>query len=67
MTGWYARKDIDNQYQIKGERLGRESNWEMTITVGKHFELKVVYKQQNRKAVEDKLKYKQNHYHDYSI
>eukprot|EP00971_Amphidinium_carterae_P164111 3253632-Amphidinium_carterae.1 len=49
------------QYQIKGKRIGRESNWGKTITVGKYFELKVVYKQQHRKPVEDKLKYKQNH------
>eukprot|EP00971_Amphidinium_carterae_P248192 4927733-Amphidinium_carterae.1 len=67
MTGWYARKDIDHQYQIKGERLGRQSNWGKTITVGKHMELKVVYKQQNRKIIEDKIKYKQSHFHDYSI
>eukprot|EP00971_Amphidinium_carterae_P115658 2290977-Amphidinium_carterae.3 len=26
LCGWYARKDLDYQYQIKGERLGRESN-----------------------------------------
>eukprot|EP00971_Amphidinium_carterae_P248191 4927732-Amphidinium_carterae.1 len=67
MTGWYARKDIDHQYQIKGERLGRESNWGKTITVGRYMEFKVVYKQQYRTAIEDKIKYKQNHFHDYSI
>eukprot|EP00971_Amphidinium_carterae_P034432 677828-Amphidinium_carterae.1 len=43
ISGWYARKDIDHQYQIKGEKLGRERNWRKTITVGKYFELKVVY------------------------
>eukprot|EP00971_Amphidinium_carterae_P306722 6095543-Amphidinium_carterae.1 len=67
MTGWYARKDIHHQYQIKGERLGRESQWGKTITVGKHMELKVVYKQQHRKAIEEKVKHKQNHFHEYSI
>eukprot|EP00971_Amphidinium_carterae_P140062 2775358-Amphidinium_carterae.1 len=30
-------------------------------------ELKVVYKQQHRKAIEEKVKYIQNHFHDYSI
>eukprot|EP00971_Amphidinium_carterae_P068320 1352684-Amphidinium_carterae.1 len=30
-------------------------------------EIKVVYKQQHRKAIEEKVEYKQNHFHDYSI
>eukprot|EP00971_Amphidinium_carterae_P042994 845404-Amphidinium_carterae.1 len=54
ISGWYARKDIDHQYQIKGEKLGTESNWRKTITVGKYFELKVIYKQQHRKVIENK-------------
>eukprot|EP00971_Amphidinium_carterae_P302589 6012513-Amphidinium_carterae.2 len=67
LFGWYARKDIDYQYQIKGERLGRESNWSRTIAVNKYFELKAVYKQQHRKVIEDRRDYKQTHYHDYSV
>eukprot|EP00971_Amphidinium_carterae_P207265 4112152-Amphidinium_carterae.1 len=55
MTGWYARKNIDNQYQIKaGEHLGRLSGWTRTINVGKYMELKLAYRQQHRKAIEDK-------------
>eukprot|EP00971_Amphidinium_carterae_P096120 1902062-Amphidinium_carterae.1 len=67
MIGWYAGKDVDHQYQIKGERLGRESSWGKTITVGKYMDLKVVYRQQHRKAIEEKVKSKQNHFHDYNI
>eukprot|EP00971_Amphidinium_carterae_P342991 6482513-Amphidinium_carterae.1 len=48
LCGWHSRKDLDYQYQIKGERLGRESNWARTLTVNKYFELKAVYKQQHR-------------------
>eukprot|EP00971_Amphidinium_carterae_P103928 2058098-Amphidinium_carterae.1 len=44
LCGWHSRKDLDYQYQIKRERLGRESNWARTITVSKYFELKAVYK-----------------------
>eukprot|EP00971_Amphidinium_carterae_P082506 1631828-Amphidinium_carterae.1 len=67
MTGWYSRKDIDSQYQIKaGRSIGRQSGWQRTINVGKYMELKVVYRQ-HRKAIEEKGEYKQNHFHDYNI
>eukprot|EP00971_Amphidinium_carterae_P295261 5863565-Amphidinium_carterae.1 len=66
LCGWYSRKDLDHQYQIKGERLGRESNWARTITVSKYFDLKAVYKQQRKRIIDDKKSYKQNHYHDYT-
>eukprot|EP00971_Amphidinium_carterae_P190379 3778310-Amphidinium_carterae.3 len=68
VTGWYASKDIDNQYQIKcGEVLGRISGWQRTLNVGKYMELKVIYRQQHRNPIENKTEYKQNHYHDYSL
>eukprot|EP00971_Amphidinium_carterae_P323341 6425942-Amphidinium_carterae.1 len=55
MTGWYARKDIDTVYQSKaGEVLGRLSGWTRSINVGKYMELRVVYKQQNRRIFEEK-------------
>eukprot|EP00971_Amphidinium_carterae_P017313 341423-Amphidinium_carterae.3 len=68
MTRWYARKDIDNQYQIKcGKVFGRISGWQRTLNVGKYMELKVVYRQQHRNPIENKTEYKQNHYHDYRL
>eukprot|EP00971_Amphidinium_carterae_P092255 1826800-Amphidinium_carterae.1 len=68
MTRWYARKDIDMQYQLKaGKQLGQLSGWTKMINVGKYMELKVVYKQQHRRTIEDKIEYKQNHFHDYNF
>eukprot|EP00971_Amphidinium_carterae_P152686 3026512-Amphidinium_carterae.4 len=68
MSGWYARKEIDTQYQIKaGKVLGRLSGSKKTINVGKYMELKVAYRNTNRKIIEEKTEYKQNHFHDYSI
>eukprot|EP00971_Amphidinium_carterae_P119987 2376555-Amphidinium_carterae.1 len=68
MTGWYSRKDQDRQYQIKaGEALERLGGSTKTVEVGKYMELKVAYKQKYRNAIENKLEYKQNHFHDYSI
>eukprot|EP00971_Amphidinium_carterae_P335660 6471630-Amphidinium_carterae.1 len=68
VTRWYSRKDCDSQYQIKaGEVLGRLSEWKKTINIAKYMDIKVVYKQQHRKAIEEKVEYKQNHFHDYSI
>eukprot|EP00971_Amphidinium_carterae_P059218 1170962-Amphidinium_carterae.2 len=68
MTGWCARKEIDTQYQIKaGEVLGRLSGWKKTINVGKYMELKVAHRNTDRSIIEEKIEYKQNHFHDYSI
>eukprot|EP00971_Amphidinium_carterae_P119425 2365609-Amphidinium_carterae.1 len=44
---WYSRKDVDRQFQIKGEHIGREGAWK-TIIVGKYMELKATYKQKHR-------------------
>eukprot|EP00971_Amphidinium_carterae_P349455 6491025-Amphidinium_carterae.1 len=68
MTGWCSRKDQDQQYQIKaGEALERLGGSSKTVTVGQYMELKVAYKQKYRNAIKNKLEYKQNHFHDYSI
>eukprot|EP00971_Amphidinium_carterae_P323852 6436275-Amphidinium_carterae.4 len=68
LAGWYARKDIHMQYQLKaGEVLGRLSGWTRTLDVGNYMEFKVVYKQQHRRPIEDKIEYKQNHFHEYSL
>eukprot|EP00971_Amphidinium_carterae_P215799 4283572-Amphidinium_carterae.2 len=44
---WYSRKDVYRQFQIKGERIGREGAWKIII-VGKYMELKATYKQKHR-------------------
>eukprot|EP00971_Amphidinium_carterae_P282719 5612710-Amphidinium_carterae.1 len=66
VTGWYSRKENDYQYQIKAgewsERLGGQHR---TITVGHYMELEVAYKQKHKNVIENKMEYKQNHYHDY--
>eukprot|EP00971_Amphidinium_carterae_P072187 1428063-Amphidinium_carterae.1 len=54
LCGWYSHKDLECQYQIKGERRGRENNSARTITVSKYFELKAVYKQQHKRVIEDR-------------
>eukprot|EP00971_Amphidinium_carterae_P289830 5755105-Amphidinium_carterae.1 len=67
-TGWYSRKDQDHQYQIKaGKTLERLGGPTSTVTVGHYMELKVAYKQKHRTVIENKVEYKQNHFHDYSI
>eukprot|EP00971_Amphidinium_carterae_P039622 778543-Amphidinium_carterae.1 len=57
MAGWYARKDYDNQFQIKAghelERLGGNSEGR-DIAVGKYMEIKVAYKQVHRTVIENK-------------
>eukprot|EP00971_Amphidinium_carterae_P300311 5966863-Amphidinium_carterae.1 len=57
MAGWYARKDNDNQFQIKAgvelQRLGGDMDGR-SITVGNYMELKVAYKQIHRTVIENK-------------
>eukprot|EP00971_Amphidinium_carterae_P163582 3243619-Amphidinium_carterae.1 len=31
--GWYSRKDVDRQFQIKGENVGREATWTIIVEV----------------------------------
>eukprot|EP00971_Amphidinium_carterae_P025305 499629-Amphidinium_carterae.1 len=70
MARWYARKDNDQQYQIKAgaelERLGGDREGR-SITIGEYMELRVAYKQVHRTVIENKSEYKQNHFHEYSI
>eukprot|EP00971_Amphidinium_carterae_P044775 880817-Amphidinium_carterae.1 len=61
-THWYARKDMDKQFQIKGERVGREGQWK-TIMIGQYLEMKMTYRQTLKNIIEDKREYKQTHFH----
>eukprot|EP00971_Amphidinium_carterae_P117623 2330175-Amphidinium_carterae.1 len=65
-SGWYSRKDLDRQFQIKGENAGRESSWK-TIIVGKYMEMKAAYRQRHTRLIGNKKEYKQNRLHDYSV
>eukprot|EP00971_Amphidinium_carterae_P258292 5126931-Amphidinium_carterae.3 len=38
-TNWHTRKTLDTQFQIQGERIGREYN-NRTISIGKNMEIK---------------------------
>eukprot|EP00971_Amphidinium_carterae_P104626 2071979-Amphidinium_carterae.2 len=63
-SNWYSRKDMDRQFQIKGERVGREGAWRM-MTIGKCMEIKMTYRQKLKNtAEEDKKEYKQTHFHE---
>eukprot|EP00971_Amphidinium_carterae_P020528 404311-Amphidinium_carterae.1 len=57
MAGWYARKDNDQQYQIKAgselERLGGDREGR-TIHIGEYIELKIAYKQIHRTVIENR-------------
>eukprot|EP00971_Amphidinium_carterae_P180870 3587932-Amphidinium_carterae.2 len=64
-SNWYSRKDLDRQFQIKGEQVGREGAWR-TITIGLYMEIKMTYRQTLKNIVEDTKEYKQRHFHDYS-
>eukprot|EP00971_Amphidinium_carterae_P239479 4754211-Amphidinium_carterae.1 len=70
MAGWYSRKDVDVQYQIKAgaelQRLGGDREGS-TIPIGKYIELKIAYQQVHRTVITDKFDYKQRHFHDYSV
>eukprot|EP00971_Amphidinium_carterae_P113107 2240480-Amphidinium_carterae.1 len=52
-SGWYSRKELDRQFQIEGENVGRDATWK-TIIVGKYMEMKAVYRQRHRRLIEDK-------------
>eukprot|EP00971_Amphidinium_carterae_P301785 5995758-Amphidinium_carterae.1 len=65
-TSWYSRKDMDKQFQIKVERVGREGQ-SKTNMIGQYLEIKVTYKQTLKNIIEDKTEYKQTHFHDYSV
>eukprot|EP00971_Amphidinium_carterae_P042237 829787-Amphidinium_carterae.3 len=41
-SNWYSRKDLDRQFQIKGERVGREGPWR-TIMIRQYLEIKMTY------------------------
>eukprot|EP00971_Amphidinium_carterae_P157741 3126652-Amphidinium_carterae.1 len=60
---------MDVQYQIKAgaelQRLGEDQEGR-TINIGEYMELKVAYKQVHRTDIENRLEYKQRHFHDYS-
>eukprot|EP00971_Amphidinium_carterae_P024232 478280-Amphidinium_carterae.2 len=62
---WFQRKTLDHQYQIQGDRIGREGN--RTINIGKYMEIKTTYRNTVRDVIVDKPDYKQRHYHDYSV
>eukprot|EP00971_Amphidinium_carterae_P262310 5203061-Amphidinium_carterae.1 len=61
---------MDVQYQIKAgaelQRLqgDREGN---TIPISKYMELKIAYQQLHKTVMENKVDYKQRHFHDYSV
>eukprot|EP00971_Amphidinium_carterae_P019485 383463-Amphidinium_carterae.6 len=65
-TNWCTRKDMETQFQIKAERIGREGSWK-TIVIGKYMEIKITYKQTLKNIIEDRKEYKQRHFHDYSV
>eukprot|EP00971_Amphidinium_carterae_P013343 263053-Amphidinium_carterae.1 len=70
MAGWFNKKDMDVQYQIKAgaqlQRLGgdRDGN---TIAISQYMELKLAYQQVHRQVIENMADYKQRHFHDYSV
>eukprot|EP00971_Amphidinium_carterae_P066778 1322318-Amphidinium_carterae.1 len=70
MAGWYNRKDVDVQYQIKAgaelQRLGGDQEGR-TIPIGQYMELKIAYQQVHRTVIENRHEYKQRHFHDYSV
>eukprot|EP00971_Amphidinium_carterae_P165751 3285523-Amphidinium_carterae.1 len=69
MAGWFNRKDMDSQYQIKAgaelQRLqgDRETS---TLLISNYMELKIAYRQRHRTVIENRADYKQRHFHDYS-
>eukprot|EP00971_Amphidinium_carterae_P196560 3900871-Amphidinium_carterae.1 len=62
---WFQRKTLDHQYQIQGDRVGREGSH--NINIGKYLEFKTTYRNTIRNVIVDKPDYKQRHYHDYSV
>eukprot|EP00971_Amphidinium_carterae_P260760 5173140-Amphidinium_carterae.3 len=54
---------LEYQYQIQGDRIGREG--QKAINIG--MEIKTTYRQGLREVIVDKSDYKQRHYHDYSV
>eukprot|EP00971_Amphidinium_carterae_P244833 4861108-Amphidinium_carterae.4 len=50
---------------MQGERIERQNP--RTISIGKYMEIKTTYRQGLKEAILDTQKYKQRHYHDYSV
>eukprot|EP00971_Amphidinium_carterae_P082124 1624455-Amphidinium_carterae.1 len=61
---------MDVQYQIKAgaelQRLGGDREGS-TIQISQYMELKIAYQQIHRNVIENKVDYKQRHFHDYSV
>eukprot|EP00971_Amphidinium_carterae_P055380 1091720-Amphidinium_carterae.1 len=61
-TIWFPRCELDNMFQINGDRTARTTN--NMIPIGKYMEIKTTFTCTRRRIIADKNKTK--HFHDFA-
>eukprot|EP00971_Amphidinium_carterae_P140852 2790699-Amphidinium_carterae.1 len=64
-AGWFLRRNIDDQYQISGDKIARSTTH--NIDIAQYMEIRTTSKQTKVKLISNKAEYKSRHVHDFSI